>query len=167
MGMASSPNEELRTSPGYLLARVGAESRRRWTQALGSAGLRPSHFGVLMTLGLLGDASQRRLGLAIGVDPRNLVGVIDHLQERGLIVRRVDRGDRRRHSVRLTSVGRDLLVELRKAGEAAERELLGALEPAEEAELTRLLTKLLPAVTDGEKVLPDAEAFTSGPGSTP
>jgi DNA-binding MarR family transcriptional regulator len=148
--MTSRLDADLQRSPGYLLALVGAESRRRWTRALGSAGLRSSHFGVLMTLGVLGEASQRRVGLAIGVDPRNLVGVVDQLQERGLVERRVDSGDRRRHAVRLTPQGQELLVELRKAGESAERELLANLEPEELAELTRLLAKLLPAVDDAK-----------------
>jgi DNA-binding MarR family transcriptional regulator len=147
----SSVDADLLASPGYLLALVGAESRRRWTRALSSAGLRSSHYGVLVTLAGLGEASQRRVGLAIGVDPRNLVGVIDQLQERGLIERRIDGGDRRRHAVRLTRLGHELLGELRKAGESAERELLANLEPAERRELTRLLAKLLPAVADAQK----------------
>lgn len=149
--MASSVDAGLRASPGYLLALIGAESRRRWTRALSSAGLRSSHFGVLMTLDVLGEASQRRVGRAIGVDPRNLVGVMDQLQERGLIERGIDRGDRRRHAVRLTPVGHGLLAELRQAGESAERELLANLEPDERTELTRLLAKLLPAITDGDQ----------------
>jgi DNA-binding MarR family transcriptional regulator len=151
--MASSLDADLRASPGYLLALIGAESRRRWTRALRSAGLRSSHFGVLMTLGLLGEASQRRVGLAIGIDPRNLVGLMDQLQGRGLIERRIDSGDRRRHAVRLTPLGHELLIDMRKAGESEERELLAALEVPERKELTRLLTKLLPGLGEIDKSL--------------
>ena len=46
------------TSTGYLLALVGAESRRRWVLALSSAGLRPADYGVLMTLDVAGHYSR-------------------------------------------------------------------------------------------------------------
>jgi DNA-binding MarR family transcriptional regulator len=147
----SSPYDQLNASPGYLLALIGAESRRRWTQALSSTGLRPAHFGVLMTLGFMNKASQRQLGDLIGVDPRNLVDVIDHLEERKLVERDVDAGDRRRHAVRLTPAGHQALAELKRAGEGAEDELLGALNAREREQLRRLLVKLLPAVRPGEK----------------
>jgi DNA-binding MarR family transcriptional regulator len=96
-----------------------------------------------MTLGALSRASQRELGQAIGVDPRNLVGVIDELEERGLVDREAQPGDRRRHSVRLTTSGKAKLAELRRKGEAAERDLLGALDARERSQLHRLLLKLL------------------------
>src|SRR5260370_21595308 len=145
----SSGYDQLNASPGYLLALIGRESRRRWTSALNSAGLRPAHFGVLMTLGFMKKASQRQLGDLIGIDPRNLVDVIDHLEERKLLERDVDLGDRRRHAVRLTPTGHQALAELRRAGESAERELLGALDARERDQLRRLLVKLLPAVRPG------------------
>lgn len=146
--MVPSLQASLQASPGYLLARVGAESRRRWTQALSSAGLRPAHFGVLMTLGAVPRASQRELGQAIGVDPRNLVGVIDELEERGLVDREAQPGDRRRHAVCLTPAGRSKLAELRRKGEAAERELLAVLDAQERSQLYRLLLKVLQQAED-------------------
>jgi DNA-binding MarR family transcriptional regulator len=140
----SSPSANLNASPGYLLARVGAESRRRWTRALSAAGLRPAHFGVLMTLGATARASQRELGQAIGVDPRNLVAVIDELEQRRLVEREAQPGDRRRYAVRLTATGKNKLAELRRRGETAERELLAPLDAREREQLRRLLVKLVP-----------------------
>jgi DNA-binding MarR family transcriptional regulator len=140
----ASPGTGLNASPGYLLARVGAESRRRWTRALGAAGLRPAHFGVLMTLGARSKASQRELGEAIGVDPRNLVAVVDELAHRRLVEREAEPGDRRRYAVKLTAAGRSKLAELRRRGETAEDELLAALDARERDQLRRLLVKLVP-----------------------
>ena len=147
----SSLDLGLEASPGYLLARLGAESRRRWSQGLATLGLRTAHFGMLMTLAAVGSASQRQLGRAIGVDPRNLVLLIDQLEERGLVERAADLGDRRRHAVRLTPAGRDLrpvmqsLGELRRVGAEAEDELLAPLDERERKRLQGLLFKLLPA----------------------
>ena len=70
-------------STGFLLARAGAESRRRFTQALATHGLTLAEFGVLMVLGEVGSAPQGVLGEQVGIDPRNLVPVIDELEARG------------------------------------------------------------------------------------
>src|SRR3712207_5404410 len=77
----------LRASVGFLLARVGGESRRRFVQTLAAWGLRSTRYGVLVVLAELGAASQRQLATIVGVDPRNLVGVVDLLEERGWVVR--------------------------------------------------------------------------------
>jgi DNA-binding MarR family transcriptional regulator len=151
MQAMSSPDFGLESSPGYLLARIGAESRRRWSQGLATLGLRTAHFGVLMTLAALGSVSQRRLGQAVGIDPRNLVQVIDQLQEQGLVERAADPGDRRRHAVRLTPAGLSALGDLRRVGAEAEASLLAPLDEKEQARLQRLLLKLLPAVTETDK----------------
>src|SRR6266496_2272641 len=108
----------LRSSTGYLLARLGAESRRRWARMLAAHGLTPHHFGMLMTLDHLGTAHQRRLSELVGVDPRNAVPVLDLLDQRGLIQRTSDPADRRRRAIGLTPAGQRMLDELRQAADA-------------------------------------------------
>ena len=90
-------------STGYLLARVGMEARRAWGQMLGGLGLTPHQFGMLMALAPLAAASQQQLSRAVGVDPRNAVPIIDALQHRGLLERRPDPADRRRHTARTSA----------------------------------------------------------------
>jgi DNA-binding MarR family transcriptional regulator len=136
---------ELAASTGYLLARVGAESRRVWARMLAEHGLTPHHFGVLMVLDQVGAASQQQLSRSVGVDPRNAVPVIDLLQRRGLVQRRPDPADRRRYSVVLTAAGRATIEELRRSGEQVEEQLLDCLTSAERASLHRVLRKLLNA----------------------
>jgi DNA-binding MarR family transcriptional regulator len=136
----------LTASTGYLLARVGASSRRRWARMLAEHGLTPHHFGVLMVLDQLGAASQQQLSRGVGVDPRNAVGVIDLLEQRNLVERRPDPADRRRHAVALTPAGRAAIEDLRRAGEGVERQLLDCLTEAERVDLHRTLRKLLAAL---------------------
>jgi DNA-binding MarR family transcriptional regulator len=136
---------ELTASTGYLLARVGAESRRMWARMLADHGLTPHHFGVLLVLDQLGVASQQQLSHSVGVDPRNAVGVIDQLERRNLVERRPDPADRRRHAIALTPAGRVAIQDLRRAGEEVEQQLLGCLTEAERVDLHRVLRKLLGA----------------------
>src|SRR5579863_1382225 len=139
---------ELLASSCFLLARIGVESTRRFTRALADHGLRISHYGVLMTLASEGRLSQTALGARIGMDPRNLVGVLDFLGQQGLVNRDNDTSDRRRHGVRLTSRGTGMLAKLRRVGAALEREMLSPLDESEVMNLHRLLMKLLVGVED-------------------
>ena len=137
---------ELLASSGFLLARIGGESTRRFTRALADHGLRISHYGVLMTLASEGPLSQTALGARIGMDPRNLVGVLDFLEQQGLVNRDKDSRDRRRHGVQLTSRGAGMLAKLRRVGAVLEKKMLSPLDASERMILHRLLMKLLAGV---------------------
>jgi DNA-binding MarR family transcriptional regulator len=139
---------ELTASTGYLLARVGAASRRMWARMLAGHGLTPHHFGVLMLLDQAGAASHQDLSHGVGIDPRNAVPVIDHLAQRGLVQRQPDPTDRRRNTITLTTAGHAILQDLRGAGDQVEEHLLDCLTTAERTDLHRTLLKLL-ACTDG------------------
>lgn len=147
----SSIPQALLSSTGFLLARLGSESRKRFTRGLAKHGLRPSHYGVLMAIAEIGMTSQQHLAEIIGVDPRNAVGVIDLLEERGLVERGVDPIDRRRHGITLTAHGRVLLGELRKESDELEREMVRGLDAAERELLHDLLLKLLPTAATEAK----------------
>jgi len=142
---AGAPPADLRSSTGYLLARLGAESRRRWARMLADHGLTPHHFGMLMTLDQLGVTHQRRLSELVGIDPRNAVPVIDLLHQRGLIRRTGDPTDRRRRAIALTPAGQRLLDDLRQAADAVEHDMLKDLDDHQQAILHRLLLTLFEA----------------------
>jgi DNA-binding MarR family transcriptional regulator len=140
-GRQAEPGDLL-ASTGYLLARLGAESRRRWARMLAEHGLTPHHFGMLMTLDHLGAVHQRRLSELVGIDPRNAVPIIDLLDRRGLLQRTSDPADRRRRAIELTPAGRRALNDLRQAADAIEQDMLTGLDDREQAILHRLLLKL-------------------------
>ncbi|MGH3492973.1 MAG: MarR family winged helix-turn-helix transcriptional regulator [Sciscionella sp.] len=145
-----APPTVLAASTGYLLARVGMESRRRWARTLAERDLTPHHFGVLMTLEQAGPASQQQLSRLIGIDARNAVPLIDLLEDRALIDRAPDPGDRRRHAVTLTAKGRATLSELRNVAEDVERDMLSTLTATERRNLHYALTKLFTELTRAE-----------------
>jgi DNA-binding MarR family transcriptional regulator len=83
------------------LARVG----RRSAGAGMSGCLRTRHLVALRLLGDHGPMTQHALGIALSLDPSNVVGLLNELEERGLITRRRDPADRRRHIVELSAAG--------------------------------------------------------------
>lgn len=146
-GRADEP-PEFTSSTGFLLARIGAESRRRWARLLSERDLSPHHFGTLMALDQLGETHQQRLSAAIGVDPRNAVPIFDTLEARGLIVRTSDQTDRRKRAVVITSAGRTTVDELRRTGAALDRDLLTSLTGHQRTTLHRLLLKVFNTTVD-------------------
>jgi DNA-binding MarR family transcriptional regulator len=140
----------LLASTGYLLARLGMESRRWWGQMLADHDLTPHQFGVLMALAQLQGASQRHISRVIGVDPRNAVPIIDSLQRQGLLERRPDPSDRRRHAVMLTADGQMMTEQLRRAGTDLEDRFLDSLSNEERARLHAILGKLFNALAGSQ-----------------
>src|SRR3984893_5523231 len=88
------------------LARVG---RRAFETTLEPGGLRPRHLIALKLLSDQGPASQQALAESLSLDPSNVVGLLNELEERGLITRRREPADRRRHIVELSPRGGDEL----------------------------------------------------------
>jgi DNA-binding MarR family transcriptional regulator len=144
----------LLASTGYLLARVGADSRRHFSRALAQHELNGSEFGVLMLLGAQPGIPQGLLAERLGMDARNLVPVLDALQRRRLIERAASATDRRRRLVRLTEEGSGLMERLQRTAEEVEREFLDPLTAEEREALHALLLKLGP----GARPTPDVEA---------
>jgi DNA-binding MarR family transcriptional regulator len=133
---------ELGKFPGYLLARLGEASRRRFHKALEPEGLHPRHFGVMTMIAAQPGMSQQQLHEKTGIDPSSMVAVIDELQGRGLAERRPDPQDRRARQVFLTEQGLATLERIRGLAANLQREFFGALTAEERKTLHALLRKL-------------------------
>ena len=69
------------------------------------AGFRPPCMGVLDVVAKLQPVSQRAISDHLGLDASDVVGVLDILENAGMVQRRRDPHDRRRHAVVLTELG--------------------------------------------------------------
>ena len=130
---------------GYLLGKVGAVARQRWTATLAQTGVSPNQFLVLMALAETGPVCQQFLAGVVGIDPRNIVPILDSLEARELVSRETDPDDRRRRLIELTSDGRRIVAELSALGEQTERELLATVPSADRESLRRILRTVLDA----------------------
>lgn len=139
---------ELGKFPGYLMARLGEASRRRFHKALEPEGLHPRHFGVMTMLAAHPGMSQHQLHEKTAIDPSSMVAVIDELEERGLAERRPDPADRRARQVFLTEQGEQTLQRIRGLAAGLQREFFGALTAQERKTLHALLLKLAGAAEE-------------------
>jgi DNA-binding MarR family transcriptional regulator len=119
------------------LARIG----RRAAETSTPGGLRPRHLHALGILKERGPLSQQSLGEVLSLDPSNVVGLLNELEERGLITRRRDPADRRRHIVDLSSAGEEALALAYVRLGLVEDDLLAALSDEERAVLHDLLVR--------------------------
>jgi DNA-binding MarR family transcriptional regulator len=87
--------------------------------------------------------AQHEAAKMLGVDRTTMVELLDALEEKGLVERRLDPADRRRKLVYLTPEGHTAVTEGGRAARAAERAFLAALTPAEGDQLRELLQRAL------------------------
>ena len=78
------------------------------------AGFRPGCIGVMLTIDRYQPVSQQRISAQTGLDPSDVVGMVDILQAAGLVERHRDLRDRRRYSLELTEVGKTRANRLRR-----------------------------------------------------
>ncbi len=127
----------------FLLAMLGAEARRRFTEALEQWGLSRQGHGVIFSLYLIASAvSQKQLAGFVGIDSRNLVSVIDTLEKRGLVQRVSNPTDRREHQIQLTAQGEVIAKQLHDVHATAEKTAFASLSKNEKQTLHGLLLKL-------------------------
>jgi DNA-binding MarR family transcriptional regulator len=125
-----------------LIFRLARVTGYRLSQALTGLEMRTNEFAVLHHLHQAGPLSQQELGGALRINPSNLVGLLDALEEDGLVVRPRDPADRRRHLVGLTTAGQRRLVQAKRAVTQAEQDLLAPLDSRERALLHDFLERL-------------------------
>jgi DNA-binding MarR family transcriptional regulator len=140
--LGARPPLELVRSTGFLLSRLGMQIKAKKLAAFEAAGESPYHHGVLCTLDESPRETQATIADALGYDRSWLVGLLDELEENGLIERRRDPTDRRRHLVSLKPEGKKKLAELRQIAKRVEEEFFAGLDPDEREQLHGLLLEL-------------------------
>ncbi|MEU2874856.1 MarR family transcriptional regulator [Streptomyces sp. NPDC007070] len=140
--MPEAPLAEIRSLPSWLLGRAAARGRALVAEALAGHGLKMWHHVVLSAVRDLAPVAQADLGRGVGLDPKDLVGVLNDLQAGGLVLREPDPRDRRKNAVSLTAEGARLLERCERAAREANDTLLEPLSAAERDRFMELLVRI-------------------------
>jgi MarR family transcriptional regulator, temperature-dependent positive regulator of motility len=145
---------EQHVSPEVLPShRVPAHLARRFNQIclgvtaeiLNGEGLTPLLFGVLAAVLEEPGGGQKQVAERMGVDAVNFGQMIDELEGKGLVERKIDPDDRRARKLYVTERGGALRRGLRPSLLAAQERLLAPLSPDERTALLDMLVRVIEA----------------------
>jgi DNA-binding MarR family transcriptional regulator len=115
---------------------------RRLSGHLQGYDLTLAQFGVLAQLQAVPDISQQMLADWLFVSKGNIVGLLNRLEDRGLVERRPDPEDGRTHVVSLTKQGAALAARVVPEHEELVAECMGVIAPEDQRTLHQLLRTL-------------------------
>src|SRR5262249_3555458 len=98
--------------------------------------------GILWNLSSGSAITHRQLATRRRIVPSRLVALLDELESKGLIERRRNPNDRRRHSLHLTEKGRATVKLIGEISRDHQKELLAALSQEEQKRLCQLLQRV-------------------------
>jgi DNA-binding MarR family transcriptional regulator len=147
VGARKAPNQSASTgglagSATYLLSKVGFEASQRFRSMLEPLGLEPRQFALLRHVAGSEGQTQQALGDALGIPKSRMVALVDDLEARGLVERRLRPDDRRARALHVTTEGARCLGEALEVAEAHEAYVRERLSPAEHHQLVQMLQRL-------------------------
>lgn len=147
---AKQPIEKYSVLPSH---RVPAHLARRFHQiCLGVTAeialkedLTPQTYGIMAAIVEQPDSTQRQIATQFGVDQASVGQIVDLLEAKKLVERRIDADDRRTRLLHATRRGVELRQRLRPIMLAAQEQVLAPLSKAERASLLDMLVRVLEA----------------------
>jgi len=127
---------------GLRLAAVARDVARAFDDALAATGGSRPLWMVLLALKSGAASSQQQIADHIGIRGATLTHHLSGMEQRGLVVRTREPGDRRTQVVRLTDEGERLFVGMAGAAQKLDKQLRRGLEAAEVTQLDGLLQRL-------------------------
>ena len=134
---------EVHHMAGHLIRRLHQISVAVFTDRMAREGLdlTPVQFAAMSILAEQPGLDQATLAGLIAYDRATLGGVVDRLEAKGLIDRRVSEKDRRARVLRLTAAGEALHAAAHPIAAELQHDILSGLTAEEREEMVRLLGK--------------------------
>ncbi|HEX6347653.1 MarR family winged helix-turn-helix transcriptional regulator [Umezawaea sp.] len=129
---------------GFLLSRASGVFAKTASEALSPLGLRVRSYSVLAFASEeKTGVTQRRLAELMGLDPSQLVALVDELEGNGLVKRVTDPNDRRSKLVSATAKGDRVRSEGSRRIAEAQSGIMADVRPETQVELNTLLRQLV------------------------
>lgn len=136
----------------YLLMAAHSLFQRRVMGELCGLGLTAGQPKVLDYLGRHDGSVQKSIAAGCHIDPATLTGLLNRMEEKGLILRRNEDGDRRSLHVYLTEEGRARQREVRRTMEEQGEAVLAGLDQVQRTALLDGLYQVCVNLTDPDSL---------------
>ncbi|WIJ25074.1 MarR family winged helix-turn-helix transcriptional regulator [Devosia sp. RR2S18] len=128
---------------GYRLRRAQISVFQRFQSAFADVALKPAEYSTLELIAENPGRKQIEIGEVLGIKRANFVVIVHQLQDRGLVERRADAGDKRANALYLSRAGEALLEKARAIQSAFEQDCVHRLGGGREKQtLFELLDRL-------------------------
>jgi DNA-binding MarR family transcriptional regulator len=132
-------------------------------ESVRGCGLTHAQFDIIATLGNTAGMSYKELGERTLITKGTLTGVIERLEQKGLVVRNRSSDDKRSYFVRLTPAGEDLFRDVFPKVVAHGKRLFETFSEADYDEMEQVLRKLRQRIAAGVQAAdppsPEKEEF--------
>ncbi|UBF28832.1 MarR family transcriptional regulator [Kovacikia minuta CCNUW1] len=136
---------------GNLLYWVSSLGAQYYAQVVAPLGLTPAQIAVLQVLEGEGMMRQARLTDRTHIDKATMVGLLNNLEEQGLIERRASPIDKRAFDIYLTEQGGERVRQVEQVSQEAEDQFYAALSAEERQTLRALLSRLMTRTNENAK----------------
>jgi DNA-binding MarR family transcriptional regulator len=130
-------------APGYLARRFQQVCAALIAESLASEGLTQLQWAVITCVDDYPGTDQRHLAQGLGIAPVNAGQVVDQLEAKEIVERRLNEKDRRVRELFLTARGTKLRRRLQPVNNVANARILAPLAPPEREQLIDLLVRVI------------------------
>jgi DNA-binding MarR family transcriptional regulator len=134
--------ERIYTRPGFLARQLHRITAAIFDEETASFGLTGLQYGILNVVSVEPGIDQIGVCNTLGVDRSTLAGVVDRLEQKGLVARSPG-ADRRSNALHLTRAGKRILGEIEASAAKAERRAFEIFSDAEQTQFEHMLTRLV------------------------
>jgi DNA-binding MarR family transcriptional regulator len=135
--------QRIYTRPGFLARQLHRVTAAIFDEETASFGLTGLQYGILNVVEVEPGIDQIGVCNVLGVDRSTLAGVVDRLEQKGLVARRPGSADRRSNALHLTRAGERILGEIEGSARKAESRAFEAFGPAERRQFAQMLARLV------------------------
>jgi DNA-binding MarR family transcriptional regulator len=127
----------------YGFFKVAMRMRAQLDESIADYNLITPQYAMLRILNIEGRMTQVELGTYLAMDKATMVRMLDSLEELKYVKRVQSDQDRRSKFLELTTAGKKIMAAIEKIRNSSEAEFLSPLTAQEQAQLRRIVKKLL------------------------
>lgn len=138
--------------PGHVIRRLNQLSTHVFTVRMQLAGfdMTPVQFAALDAINAQPGLDQASIAARIAYDRATIGGVVDRLEQKGYVERRVSNRDRRAREVRITTMGEETYETILPIVADLQREILPGLNSEEREAFLSLAGKVISAAVEND-----------------
>lgn len=134
----------------YQLMIVHALFHSRVMSMLADTGLSPGQPKILDYLSKHDGSMQKEIAFACQIDPATVTGILTRMEEKGLVERRMQNGNRRAFFVYLTDMGREKCQLIKRTFSELEQAVFAGIPENERTQFLDTFCKICSNMTDTE-----------------